>query len=133
MDANIVVNPHIRSIDQNEAIKMIKRKITDIGGMKITGQKRAVRSGYDMDILLSDIATYGSEAKNLLHELQGRNERMFLLTFIVLNFGDTKRKLDNAGVPGFRRGAEIQLFRDKAGLSAGGGPYVIAAPRPQSD
>jgi len=95
-DGGIMVNLHIRSIDQNEAIKTIKRKITDLDAMKITEQKKAVRSGYDMDIIPSDLATYGGEAKNLLHELQSRNERMFLLTFIVLNFGDTRRKLENA-------------------------------------
>ena len=48
-----------------------------------------------MDIIPSDLATYGGEAKNLLRDLQSRNERMFLLTVIVLNFADTKQKLDN--------------------------------------
>ena len=59
---------HIRSIDQTEAIKMIKRKITDLDKMRIEEQKKAVRSGYDMDIIPSDLATFGSEAKNLLQE-----------------------------------------------------------------
>ena len=31
-------------------------------------QKKAVRAGYDMDIIPSDLATYGSEAKKLLQE-----------------------------------------------------------------
>ena len=48
-----------------------------------------------MDIIPSDLATFGSEAKNLLQDLQSRNERMFLLTFLVVNMADTKRKLDN--------------------------------------
>ena len=63
--------------------------------MKIEEQKKAVRSGYDMDIIPSDLATFGSEAKNLLQDLQSRNERMFLLTFLVVNMADTKRKLEN--------------------------------------
>ena len=91
----IVVNLHIRSIEHNEAIKTIKRKITDLDRMKIEEQKKAVHSGYDMDIIPSDLATYGGEAKNLLRDLQSRNERMFLLTLIVLNLADTKRKLEN--------------------------------------
>ena len=33
--------------------------------MKIAEQKRAVRSGYDMDILPSDLATYGGAAKTI--------------------------------------------------------------------
>ena len=91
----VIVNLHIRSIDQSEAIKTIKRKITDLDKMKIEEQKKAVRSGYDMDIIPSDLATFGSEAKNLLQDLQSRNERMFLLTFLVVNMADTKRKLEN--------------------------------------
>ena len=91
----LMVTLHIRSIDHNEAIKTIKRKITDLDAMKIAEQKKAVRAGYDMDIIPSDLATYGGEAKNLLRDLQSRNERMFLLTFLVVNFADTKQKLEN--------------------------------------
>ena len=91
----LILNLHIRSIDHNEAIKTIKRKITDFDRMKIEEQKKAIHSGYDMDIIPSDLATYGGEAKNLLRDLQSRNERMFLLTLLVLNFADTKQKLEN--------------------------------------
>ena len=94
-DSSILVNLHVQAIDQTEAIKTIKRKITDLDAMKIQEQKKAVRDGYDMDILPSDLATYGGAAKKLLQDLQSRNERYFLLTFLVLNYGDTKRKLEN--------------------------------------
>lgn len=95
MQSSVIVSMHIQSIDQVKAIKTIKRKITDLDSMKIAEQKKAVRSGYDMDIIPSDLATYGSEAKKLLQDLQSRNERMFLMTFIVVNLGDSKRKLDS--------------------------------------
>lgn len=49
-------------------------------------QKKAIRSGYDMDIIPSDLATYGGEAKNLLRDLQSRNERMFLLCIFLFRF-----------------------------------------------
>ena len=48
-----------------------------------------------MDIIPSDLATYGNEAKKLLQDLQSRNERMFLVTFLVLNTADNPRQLDN--------------------------------------
>ncbi len=89
LETGVIVNLHIHSIDQTEAIKTIKRKITDLDKMKIEEQKKAVRSGYDMDIIPSDLATFGSEAKNLLQDLQSRNERMFLLTFLVVNMAQT--------------------------------------------
>lgn len=94
-DSGIVVSFHVQAVEQTEAVKMVKRKITDLDAMKIQEQKKAVRDGYDMDILPSDLATYGGEAKKLLNELQNRNERLFLATFLVLNYGDTTRKLNN--------------------------------------
>ena len=95
MESSLVVTMHIQSIDQVSAIKTIKRKITDLDKMKIEEQKKAVRAGYDMDIIPSDLATYGTEAKKLLQDLQSRNERMFLVTFLILNTADTKQQLDN--------------------------------------
>ena len=95
MESSLIVSMHVQSVDQTKAIKQIKRKITDLDKMKIEEQKKAVRAGYDMDIIPSDLSTYSDEAKNLLKDLQGRNERMFLLTFIVMNIADTREKLDN--------------------------------------
>ena len=37
-DSGLLVSLHIRSMDQNEAIKTVKRKITDIDSMKIDAQ-----------------------------------------------------------------------------------------------
>ena len=92
----LAVNIHIKSIDQSEAIKMIKRKITDLDKMKIEEQKKAVRAGYDMDIIPSDINTFGIDAKKLLEDLQGRNERMFLVTVLIMNTAKTKKVLNSA-------------------------------------
>ena len=95
MESSQVVTMHIQSVDQNEAIKTIKHTITELDRSKIEEQKKAVRAGYDMDIIPSDLATYGKDAKALLKELQSQNERMFLLTFMVMNTGKTKQELEN--------------------------------------
>ena len=78
-----------------KAIKLVKSKVTDINRMKIEEQKKAVRAGYDMDIIPSDLNTYGGEAKRLLEDLQSRNERMFLVTALFLNTAPTKQELEN--------------------------------------
>lgn len=95
LESSLVVTLHIQSIDQSAAIKTIKRKITDLDKMKIEEQKKAVRAGYDMEIIPSDLATYGSEAKTLLEDLQSRNERMFLVTVLVMNTAPSRQKLEN--------------------------------------
>jgi len=95
LESSLVVTLHIQSIDQSAAIKNIKRKITDLDAMKIQEQKKAVRAGYDMDVIPSDLITFGNEAKTLLEDLQSRNERMFLVTMLVLNAANTTQKLEN--------------------------------------
>ena len=95
MESSLIVTMHIQSVDQTKAIKTVKRKITDLQKMTIEEQKKAVRAGYDMDIIPSDLATYGNEAKKILQDLQSRNERMFLLTFLVLNTASSKQQLGN--------------------------------------
>ena len=95
MESSQIVTMHIQSVDQTSAIKKVKRTITELDRSKIEEQKKAVRSGYDMDIIPSDLATYGKDAKKLLTELQSQNERMFLVTFLVMNTGKTKQELEN--------------------------------------
>lgn len=95
MESSLVVSMHIQSVDQTAAIKTIKRTITELDRSKIEEQKKAVRSGYDMDIIPSDLATYGKDAKALLKELQSQNERMFMLTFLMMNTGKTEQELEN--------------------------------------
>lgn len=95
MESSQIVTMHIQSVDQTTAIKTIKRKITELDSSKIEEQKKAVRSGYDMDIIPSDLATYGKDAKALLKELQSQNERMFLVTLLIMNTGKTEQELEN--------------------------------------
>jgi len=95
MESSQIVTMHIQSVDQNEAIKTVKHTITELDRSKIEEQKKAVRAGYDMDIIPSDLATFGKDAKALLKELQSQNERMFLLTFLIMNTGRTEQELEN--------------------------------------
>ena len=95
MDSSQIVTMHIQSVDQTAAIKQIKHTITELDRSKIEEQKKAVRAGYDMDIIPSDLATYGKDAKALLKELQSQNERMFLITFLIMNTGKTEQELEN--------------------------------------
>ena len=95
MESSEIVTMHIQSVDQTTAIKQIKHTITELDRSKIEEQKKAVRSGYDMDIIPSDLATYGKDAKALLKELQSQNERMFLITFLIMNTGKSQQELEN--------------------------------------
>ena len=95
LDAEMTVTLQIQTVDQLKAIKTIKGKISDIGKMKVEEQRKAVRAGYDPDILPPDLITFSKDAAELLADLQSRNERMFLLTFTVVNLAPTRQRLEN--------------------------------------
>jgi len=95
VDTELTVTMHINTVDQIKAIKAIKGKLTDIDRMKMDEQKKAARSGYDIDILPPDLITYSKDAAALLADLQSRNERMFLLTFTIVNTATTSQRLEN--------------------------------------
>lgn len=95
VDAEMTVTLHIQTVDQSKAIKTVKAKLTDIDRMKVDEQKKAVRSGYDIDILPPDLVTFSKDAAVLLSDLQSRNERMFLLTFLIVNTAPTRPQLEN--------------------------------------
>ncbi len=90
-----ILTMHINAIDQKKAVKDVKNTITELDKSKIEENKKAVRAGYDMDILPSDLVSYGEDAKKLLRELQNKNERFFMLTFLILVVGDTKEELES--------------------------------------
>lgn len=95
LDSNLLVSIHLKAVDQAEAIKMVKRAVTELDRTKIEEQKKAVRSGYDMDILPSDLAAYGPDTKNLLEMLQSQNEQLYLATILMICTGETKQELKN--------------------------------------
>jgi len=95
MDAEMTITMHIQTVDQTKAVKTVKAKLSDIGKMKMDEQKKAARAGYDIDILPPDLLTYSKDAAALLADLQSRNERMFLLTFLVVNTAPTRQLWEN--------------------------------------
>lgn len=95
LDTPLAVSIHIRSIDQTEALKQAKSTKTDIQKMIIEEQKKAYQGNYSPDMLPPDLITYNEEADNLITNLQSRNERMFLITFTLVNFAEAEDELLN--------------------------------------
>ena len=95
MDDNLTVSIHMHTEDPVKAIKRLKAILSNIQKMKIEEQKKAVRSGYDMDILPTDILTYEKETLELLDDLNSSNQKMIQMTFLITCYGKTKRDLES--------------------------------------
>lgn len=95
IDDNLTITMHMQTIDPIKAIKKLKGALTNIQKMKIEEQKKAVRSGYDMDILPTDIITYEKDTIDLLEDLNTSNQKLIQITFLITCYGRTKRELEN--------------------------------------
>ena len=96
MDSSQIVTMHIQSVDQNKchqdgqahhhrtgsAVRSRSRKKPSVPGMILTSSRPIWQ-------------LTARDAKALLKELQSQNERMFLVTFLVLNTGRTEQELEN--------------------------------------
>ena len=86
------ISIHVKSFDQLKALKLIRGKLSDVEKMKIDEQKKASMSGYDPDILPQQIKLYIEELKELLGDLNSRNERLFNMTLTVRSYSQSKKK-----------------------------------------
>lgn len=92
---NQIVSIHIDPIPQAQAIKEIKRIKSNIDRMKIDEQKKAFKDGYSIDILPPDLQTYGDECEKRLDDLQNRNEKAFMVSFLMVKEAENKEKMEN--------------------------------------
>lgn len=96
LELEMLVSMHIRNLPQQKAVKMVKSKTSDLDSIKIEEQKKALRSGYDMDILPTDLNMHVEESRKILKDLQKENEKYFYMTFTITVFEENKKELDNS-------------------------------------
>ena len=94
IDANVTVSMHMQTMDPVKAVKMLKSTLSNIQKMKIEEQKKAVRSGYDMDLIPTDIVTYEKDTMELLDDLNSSNQKLVRMTFLIGCFGRTKKEME---------------------------------------
>lgn len=95
IDSNISISIHMHTIEPLEAIKLLKAALTDVQKSKIDEQKKAVRAGYDMDILPTDIVLYEKNTMELLNDLNSSNQKLIWTTILISGFGRNKRELES--------------------------------------
>lgn len=96
IDSSIIVTMHVESIDQQEALRFVRRRMSDIDKKKIDEQKRAANNGYDMDILPPELKLQAEDAEHTFRSLSKGGGRLFHVTFTIVQMAKTKKELDNA-------------------------------------
>lgn len=96
MQKELLISIHMRTMHQQKAIKMMKKKSSDLDAIKIKEQQKAIQRGYDMDLMPTDLDPNRKDVTKLLNNLQSEDERYFYITFTVTVFDETQDGLDNS-------------------------------------
>jgi type IV secretory pathway VirB4 component len=91
---NMSINLHINSVDQDNALDLVKKKIAFMEQQKIDEQKKALKAGYDVDMLPYELKFSLNEAAELLDDLQNKNQRMFKATILIFTSADSPEDLE---------------------------------------
>lgn len=87
------LNIHCQPTEQAEALKFVRRKLTDVNAMKVDHQKKATQSGYDMSILPPQIQMYIDDIESLLNDLNSKDEKLFTISISLRCYAKTKKDL----------------------------------------
>lgn len=95
ISTNICITIHYKALDRDQALRNIHAAIDRMQQSISRLQRKAVEGGYDMDMLPPDLKMYYEAAQTALRGLENRNERMFLVTLLVMQTAKTKKELDD--------------------------------------
>ena len=124
IDSNVSISIHMQTIEPIEAIKLLKRALSDVQKTKIDEQKKAVRAGYDMDILPSDVLLYEKNTMDLLDDLNSSNQKLVWTTILIAGFGRNKKELEGVSqrISGIVQQANCRLvdlqYKQEAAMNA---------------
>lgn len=92
---NMTITLHINSVEQEKAFSLVKQKISFMEQQKIDEQKKALKSGYDVDMIPYELKYSLAEAEELLDDLQNKNQRMFKVTLLVFTSANDLEQLND--------------------------------------
>ena len=95
LDSNVWISIHADALPRDEALQLAKDNLTSVQAMIIDEQKSAVASGYDMDILPPEMETYRDAGEKLYHDLQRKDEQLFIVTITIVQTAETRKKLED--------------------------------------
>lgn len=86
--ANLLVSVYFQSLAQDKSLKIIRDQIVNINSNVVDAQKRATRSGYSAELISPDLLRAKEEADRILGDMTKRNQKLFLVSFLLVHFAD---------------------------------------------
>ena len=93
LTSSMMVSIHVRPVNRADAIMEMRHLKTELESNKIDEQKRAVQSGYDMDIMPGKLMNQVASVNRHLEILSDKSENYFYVTMLVVHTGNSLKEL----------------------------------------
>lgn len=93
LNIDLILTISIRPYNTNDATTMLKRQITDMEKDKIEQQKKALKNGYDMDMINHDLKQSLDNAIKLLDAMRNNNQKLFDVSIMIMHNAKTEEEL----------------------------------------
>ncbi len=93
-DCNMLTSLIFEPVETDRALKLARSQIININTSMVDKQKQASKSGYSTELISPDLKDAAEEANALLKDLTGKNQKLFMMTLVIVHFADTKEQLD---------------------------------------
>ncbi|WP_428849351.1 VirB4-like conjugal transfer ATPase, CD1110 family [Thomasclavelia spiroformis] len=95
IEHNLVISFHMKSVARGEELPLIKSNIAGMELQKMQEQKKALRDGYDPDMIPMELKYSLDSAYDLLHDVQSMDQRLFICQFFIMLNCETEKELDD--------------------------------------
>ena len=91
---NMITSLNLAPMPQDQAVKIVRHQITNINSSIMTKQQKAAKDGVSGDLINPDLKKAAEDAHDLLNDLTSKNQKMFLLTMVIMHYADSLEQLD---------------------------------------
>lgn len=95
VEHNLVISFHMKSVTRGEEIPMIKTNIAGMEMQKMDEQKKALKEGYDPEMIPMELKYSLESAYDLLEDVQRRNQRLFICQFFIMINAESEKDLED--------------------------------------
>lgn len=93
VSCNMLASLQYQGVSAEKAVKMVKNQMVNINSNMVDRQKKASKAGYSVELISPELQKAQEEANELLQDLTSKNQKMFLLSLIIVHFADSLEEL----------------------------------------
>lgn len=93
ISTNALVSVYFKPIEQQSAIKYVRRQGTNVASKIVETQKKSARQGIDSDLISPGDQTAKDEIREMLDSMTRDNVSLFTVVFVITIFADDEEQL----------------------------------------